>query len=224
MDVTSTTQVTKTISSDKVATNPNAELTSDDFMKLFITQLQYQDPTKPMDTDKMLQETSQMTQLQSNNELRDDLKKLIDRMNSSAQYSAVNMIGKMANTGNDKIVVADAKNSNSDASFSLYFNDDFKNATIKILDKNGDIVRTISVQNGSKGVQKFNWDKKDDNNQPVSDGEYTIEANYTTTDNKIETTKYGIYPITSVQFDNGKALVKMGGKYIPLSSLKEVSE
>jgi len=224
MDVTSTTQVTKTISNDKVVSNPNAQLTSDDFMKLFITQLQYQDPTKPMDTDKMLEETSQMTQLQSNNELRNDLKKLIAKMDTSAQYSAVNMIGKMADTGNDKIAISDAKNSTSDVSFKLYFKDDFKEADIKILDKNGNIVKTIKVNNGSKGVQDFSWDKKDDNGQPVSDGEYSIIADYTTTDNKSEQAKYGIYPITSVQFDNGKAFVKMAGNYIPLTKVKEISE
>jgi len=220
MDVTSTTQVTKTISNDKIATNPNAQLTSNDFMKLFITQLQYQDPTKPMDTEKMLEQTSQMTQLETNNELKKDLEKLITNMNISTQYSAVNIIGKMANTGNDKLVVSDAKNNSFN--FKLYFKDDFKNATIKILDKNGDIVRSINAQNGSKGVQSFTWDGKDDNNQPVSDGEYTIEADYTTTNNESEKTKLGIYPVTSVKFDNGKALVKMGGDYIPFSSIKEV--
>jgi len=223
MDVTSTTSVTRTISNDQVVSNPNAQLTSEDFMKLFITQLQYQDPTKPMDTDKMLQETSQMTQLQSNTELRDDLKKLIDRMDSSAQYSAINMIGKMADSGNDKLIVSDTKN-NNDFPFKLYFKDDFKEATIKILDKNGDTIKTITLNNGNKGVQEFKWDGKNDNGQPVSDGEYSIVADYTTVNNKSETSKLGIYPITSVQFDNGKTLVKMAGNYIPLTSIKEVSE
>jgi flagellar hook assembly protein FlgD len=36
MDVTSTTNVTKTISNSQVASNPNAKLTSQDFMKLFL--------------------------------------------------------------------------------------------------------------------------------------------------------------------------------------------
>jgi flagellar basal-body rod modification protein FlgD len=224
MDVTSTTSVTKTISKDQVASNPNAELTSDDFMKLFIKQLQYQDPTKPMDTAEMLKQTSQMTQLQSSNELKDDLKKLMDRLDSSAQYSSISMIGKIANNGQDKLTVTDAKDSNEDISFKLYFKDDYKDATIKILDKNGDIVRKIDVKNGQKGVQDFSWDQKDDNNQPVEDGEYSIIADYTTTDNKQESTKLGYYPITSVQFDKGKALVKMADSYIPLSSIKEVLE
>jgi flagellar basal-body rod modification protein FlgD len=224
MDVTSTTNVTKTIANNQVASNPNAELKSDDFMKLFITQLQYQDPTKPMDTEKMLQQTSQMTQLQSSNELKDDLQKLIDRMDSNSQYSSISMIGKMANNGQDKLTISNAANSNQDIPFKLYFKDDFNEANVKILDRNGNTIRTIYVKNGQKGVQDFTWDGKDDNGQPVADGEYSIQADYTTTNNKQESTKLGYYPITSVQFDNGKTLVKMADNYIPLSSIKEVSE
>ena len=38
-------------------------LSSDDFMKLFLAQLQNQDPTKPVDDSQMLNELSQMTQV-----------------------------------------------------------------------------------------------------------------------------------------------------------------
>jgi flagellar basal-body rod modification protein FlgD len=224
MDVTSTTNVTKTLATDKVASNPNAQLTSKDFMKLFITQLQYQDPTKPMDTDKMLQETSQMTQLQSNTDLKNDLQKLLDKMESNSQYSSIGMIGKMANDGQNSINVADAKNLKQNIPFKLYFKDDYLSANVKILDKNGNTIKNIEVKNGNKGLQNFSWDGKDNNGQPISDGAYSIVADYTTTNHKQESAKLGYYPITSVQFNNGKTLVKMADNYIPLSSIKEVSE
>ncbi len=40
-------------------------LSTDDFMKLFLAQLQNQDPTKPMDDSQMLSQLSQMTQVQT---------------------------------------------------------------------------------------------------------------------------------------------------------------
>ncbi len=40
-------------------------LSTDDFMKLFLAQLQNQDPTKSMDDSQMLNELSQMTQVQT---------------------------------------------------------------------------------------------------------------------------------------------------------------
>jgi flagellar basal-body rod modification protein FlgD len=40
-------------------------LTTDDFMKLFLAQLQNQDPTKPLDDSQMLSQLSQMSMLQT---------------------------------------------------------------------------------------------------------------------------------------------------------------
>jgi flagellar basal-body rod modification protein FlgD len=40
-------------------------LSTDDFLKLFLAQLQNQDPTKPMDDSQMLTQLSQMSQIQT---------------------------------------------------------------------------------------------------------------------------------------------------------------
>jgi len=221
MDVTSTTQVTHTKGSDFVY-NPDSQLTSDDFLQLFMTQLQYQDPTAPMETKDMLEQTSQLTQLQTNQDLKDSLNKLMKQMSSSTQYSAVSMIGKMANTGANGFAITDAANLKNDVPFDLYFNDDYLDATIQIKDKNGDIVRSFNMENGQKGLASFTWDGKDDNGNPVADGEYYVTADYTTTNHESKTTMLGVYPIESVRFDDGKAELKVDNKYIPLDSIKEV--
>ena len=46
-------------------TNPHAQLDKDAFMKLLLTELQYQDPTSPMDSEKMLTQTSQLATLET---------------------------------------------------------------------------------------------------------------------------------------------------------------
>ena len=50
---------------NKTGTTTGYGLSTDDFMKLFLAQLQNQDPTKPMDDSQMLNELSQMTQVQT---------------------------------------------------------------------------------------------------------------------------------------------------------------
>ena len=222
MDVTSTTSVTKTTSSDKVVSNPNAELKSEDFMKLFLTELQYQDPTDPMDNQHMLEQTSQMTQLQTNDELKKALNQLVSQMNTSTQFNAVSMIGKIADTGNDSLLVTDEANSPHNVDFDLYFADAYKSGTIKIMDRNGDVIKTIDIKNGDKGVKSFEWDGKDSNGNYVDDGTYTITADYITTNNESKTTKLGVYPVSSVKFDKGEAYVKLGNNYVKLSDIKEV--
>jgi len=221
MDVTSTTQVTRTKSKD-FTYNPDSQLTSDDFLKLFMTQLQYQDPTAPMETKDMLAQTSQLTQLQTNQDLKDTLNKLSSQMSSSAQYSAVNMIGKKADTGANGFSITDADNLKSNIPFDLYFEDDYLDATVKIMDKNGNTVKSFSMENGEKGISSFTWDGKDDGGNPVADGEYYVKADYTTTSHNSKSTMLGVYPVESVRFNDGKAELKVDNKYIPLDSIKEV--
>jgi flagellar basal-body rod modification protein FlgD len=49
----------------KTGTTSGYGLSTDDFMKLFLAQLQNQDPTKPMDDSQMLDQLAQMTQVQT---------------------------------------------------------------------------------------------------------------------------------------------------------------
>jgi flagellar basal-body rod modification protein FlgD len=224
MDVTSAIpSATKTKSTD-IVSNPDSELTSDDFMKLFLTELQYQDPTAPMETKDMLEQTSQLTQLQTNDELKKSLNQLTAQLNSSTQFNSIAMIGKLANTGQDGFNVSDAKNLTSDIPFDLYFDNDFVSATVKIKNANGEVVRIFNLDEGDKGIKSFTWDGKDDNGNPVPDGVYAVTADFKNKDLEEETTKMGVYPISSVKFEDGKAYAKLGNKYIKVSDIKEVME
>jgi flagellar basal-body rod modification protein FlgD len=68
-----------------------AGLTSQDFLKLLIAQLQNQDPTNPMDSDQLLAQVAQMRNLQSGIELESAIKGLT----TSQQLSgATSFLGK----------------------------------------------------------------------------------------------------------------------------------
>lgn len=221
MDVTSTTSVTKTRSND-IASNPNSKLDKDAFMKLFLTQLQYQDPTAPMKTKDMMQQTAQLSQMETNNNLQSTLKQLSNQLSSSSQYNTISAIGKMADTGHDSLAISDAK-SISNVPFDLYFKKDFSSATIDIKDSNGHIVKSMKVKGNEAGLSSFKWDAKDDSGNPVPNGAYTITASYTPKDSsKNLTTKYGTYPVSSIKFEDGQARLKIGDKYYSLNDIKEI--
>jgi flagellar basal-body rod modification protein FlgD len=63
-------------SSPATSSNPTgfAALTSQDFLKMLITELKNQDPTQPVSNSELLQQLSQMQALQSNVELNSTLK------------------------------------------------------------------------------------------------------------------------------------------------------
>jgi len=91
-------------------------LTSDDFRKLLITQLQNQDPSNPMDSDQLLQQVSEMRALQSNIELSGSLKSLTlsQQLTSATSFLGKQVAGTDANqqavSGTvNQIKVADGK-------------------------------------------------------------------------------------------------------------------
>ena len=95
MDVTSTSATAvKVVDKDKTGFNA---LTSEDFLKLLITQLQNQDPTAPVGNEELLGQLSQMRSLQSNIELSSSLKTTSANQNLS---TAASYIGKQV-TGSD---------------------------------------------------------------------------------------------------------------------------
>ena len=69
-------------------------LTTDDFVKMMITQLKNQDPLQPTSNQDLLNQMSQIGQLQSTTDLQNSLKTL-SLQNSLS--SAGNLIGKMVN-------------------------------------------------------------------------------------------------------------------------------
>ncbi|OYZ62017.1 MAG: flagellar hook capping protein [Sulfuricurvum sp. 24-42-5] len=198
--------------------NPKSVLGKDDFLKLLLLELKYQDPTSPMDSEKILTQTSQLATLESTENTNKSLETLAASLTSSMQYSTLSAIGKIADTGSNAVVFEEGKKTD----FELYFPQDVKNGSVKIMDVNGDTIKTIPLEAMSAGTHPYSWNGADDGGSTVKAGIYYAEAAYTDTTGQNRTSRVGTYPIESVRFDNGKASVKMGSSYVPFESIKEI--
>ena len=199
-------------------TNPKGTLGKDDFLKLLLVQLQYQDPTAPTDTATILTQTSQLATLESADNTNASLEKLAASLGSSQQFSTIAAIGKTADLGSDAISL----DKGSTASFELYFPNEVKQGIVEITDGTGTVMQTLDVGANPAGVYTFKWDGKDAAGNPVDGGIYHVNSSYTDADDAAQITRLGAYPIESVRFDGGKALVKLGSNYVPLENIKEV--
>lgn len=83
--------VSSTTSTGSTATTGSSTLTSDAFMKLMINQLSHQDPLNPTDSNQLLTQISQISQLQSNTTLTSNLQTMTLQQSIG---SAGNLIGK----------------------------------------------------------------------------------------------------------------------------------
>jgi flagellar basal-body rod modification protein FlgD len=91
-------QVAKTVSVPAVKKDASS-LGTDDFLKLLVAQLKYQDPSKPADSTAFLAQTAQFTQVQKLEELSANQQ---SSLTAQLMIGASNMIGRQVSyTGLD---------------------------------------------------------------------------------------------------------------------------
>lgn len=217
MAVSATTSATNT-STTGTATNPNGILGKDDFMKLLLTELQYQDPTSPMDTEKILTQTSQLATLESSDKTNSALESLAASLSNTQQFSTIAAIGKTADIGSDAISI----DKGASTTFEIYFPNDVSKGSVEITDADGNVVKTLDMGTNTAGVYSFDWDGTDNDGNMVDGGIYHVNSTYYDANENSYQTRLGAYPIESVRFDSGETYLKLGSSYVALSNVKEV--
>lgn len=201
------------------STKDKSVLGKDDFLKLLLLELKYQDPTSPMDSEKILTQTSQLATLESTENTNKALETLASSLNASLQYTGISAIGKLADMGSNAIVREEGK----DVDFEIYFPEDVQSGKVNILDKNGNILRSMAIGATDAGIATYNWDGTNDSGVALDEGVYYVESAYTKTDGTSGTARLGIYPIEAIKFDSGKTYAKLGSNYIDFSTIAEVT-
>ncbi len=169
-----TNQATSTASQNGV-TNSKSVMGKDDFLKLMIAQLKNQDPLSPLDGTAFASQLAQFSSLEQLHNLNESVKRSVDAnyllVQSVNNTMTANLIGKET-----KLNLSTIKYSGQD-SISLTYNlpQNAKEATIKIYDKDNNLVRTINCTDLSSGEHKLSWDFTDNNGAKVKEGDYKVE-------------------------------------------------
>ncbi len=66
----------------------------DTFLKMIVTQMQNQDPTKPMDNTDLTSQLAQIATLESMNSLNDSVSGISKQINSGQSLQATQLVGK----------------------------------------------------------------------------------------------------------------------------------
>jgi len=216
--VTGTTGATTTAAAD--AMKKELGMNTDDFLKLFVAQLQYQDPLAPQDPTEMLGQLAQLTQVEQSYNTTTALNNLLAAQNSSLASSAVSLIGgTITATGNqtnfDGVNAAAMKYSMPAATATT---------TLTITNAAGTVVRTIDLGAQSAGTATYQWDGLDGQGNQLAAGAYTFAISGTdAAGGKQIATTYTTGVADSVSFDNGLAYISIGAVTVPYSSVTKVS-
>ncbi|RXJ83347.1 flagellar hook capping FlgD N-terminal domain-containing protein [Arcobacter cloacae] len=180
----------------------NDQLTNNDFLKLMIQELKLQDPTKPMDSAKMLSTQMQMSTIATNQEMMKAMQSMQTAFTQTALSNATGIIGKNiedGNVGEDGVTKAYTVRSieNVDGEIQvkaqqiLYLedriilqdpSDETKNKIVnydlngEILDENGDKTgnKIVLTAPGTPLVSDGKLTILDENNEKITDHKYAL--------------------------------------------------
>ncbi|HAA2157814.1 TPA_asm: flagellar basal body rod modification protein [Campylobacter jejuni] len=229
---TSGTTRTDSSSSSGIVSNPNATLDKDAFLKLLLIELQHQDPTDPMDSDKMLTQTSQLSALEMQQNTNTTMQKMVETMqklsdsfSTSMSTSALGAIGKMATVSDNKIKLTGADEL---IALKMYLPEDSdeNGVTLEIYDSNNKLVfsEKSDAKSISQGLFTMEWPGRNNDGVYAGDGEYTVKMVYNNKNGEKITANYGTYPIEGVVFKDGVAYAKMAGQEVPFDVIQEITD
>jgi len=175
-----------------------------DFMTLFITQMQHQDPLEPMDSTEMASQLAQFSSMEATLQMSDNLEKLLGYQVSQNNLQLLSLIGKeVQGTGNTMGVVA------GQASTTQYtLAEAADSCRIEIYDAAGRLADTVELGYAASGLHEFSWDATTPSGTVVPDGQYTysvVAMNALGQQVAVDSRTTG--RVTGVNFSGGKAQV-----------------
>lgn len=225
MQISSTAVNYSTYDKSKLEVNNNqGELSSDDFLSLFITQLKNQDPTKPMDDSALMQQTASFTQVELMTSMESNLEKLANsgqEQNLQSQMaSAASFIGKIVEyEGNNTYL------SNGAAAISFQMDQVPKDTTVVVKDAQGNFVRNFSPNVDDTGLNTFYWDGTDANGNYAGDGKYTFAVVAKGADGEnINVNTYGNGLVTGIKTVDGSLVYEVDGNDINSEHITSVRD
>jgi len=149
---------------------PKKVLDKEAFMKLFVTQLQYQDPMKPIENHEMALQLAAFNQVDQLMSLNDKLSKMVDLYKANEYTLFANLVGKEVKVEGNTVRIENGKFLG--AEFNL--DEPVNQALVTIRNSQGRVVKTLPLFNLPKGLNTVNWDGKDESGNPLPDGNYKI--------------------------------------------------
>jgi flagellar basal-body rod modification protein FlgD len=151
---------------------PQNELDKDSFLKLFVTQLQNQDPLNPDDSAQMAAQLAQFQGLEQMLNVNKNLEKMQDSDATSRAVGLINFVGKDIKLDSGKIRLENG--AISSALFRL--DGESVNTALEVRDSAGVVVHSADLGLKSAGEHLVEWNVLKNDGTKAASGAYTINV------------------------------------------------
>lgn len=203
---------TSTVSSENTSSSFSAdELGRDQFLNLFIAQIQYQDPLNPLDSAEFTAQLAQFSSVEQLYGMNSKLGNIEETLNNqSEQRDNLGYIGKTVKADDNTMIVDDGA-----VQAGSYTIDGNGYVTVDVYDGDGLLVRTFYKGWEDKGEHNVNWDGRDDTGTLAKDGMYTFEVSARDEDGYyISSNTYVSGEVTGITYQDGQPCLMLGDRII----------
>ncbi len=200
-------------------------LSEDDFMKLFITQLEYQDPMNPMKSDQMATQVAQFNLVDLMYKNNESMEKLVKADTDRTRLDSISLLGKFVRYKGDQLYV----DQDGPKPFEFDLDRPAAQCLCVITDQKGRIIKNINLGAISSGNHQLDWDGTNDNGDKVQPGTYTIHITAKDTKGKqIKVTNWTTGVVSSVEYPKDETslpelLLNSGEVKIDLGEIDKVT-
>jgi flagellar basal-body rod modification protein FlgD len=142
-----------------------------DFLKLMTTQLQNQDPLKPLDSTEFVSQLAQFGTVAGVQGMQTSLSGLASALQSSQILSGATMVGHQVLTAANQANYAGA----GAISGTVVVPAGYPQVTLQVTDAAGQVVRHVALGTAA-GEQSFQWDGRTDGGAQAAGGQYKLEV------------------------------------------------
>jgi len=205
-------------------TGSQKKVGKDEFLKLFVTKLKYQDPLSPMEDGQFIAQLAQFSSLEQ-------LQNMNKNLTSSIDWDVINnqtVNNSVAAQLIDREVIANLSElsltDENKPKISYELEEFASEVDVKILDINGDAIRTVRIEDVAGGRNNFIWDGKNDAGDRAKSGSYTVELTATDANGTALNPSLSIVGIVKgVVYRGGIAFLKIDGAEIALGDVREIN-
>lgn len=192
------------------STTPSGTLqgSKDEFLKLFMAQLQHQDPFAPTSGADMVAQLAQLSTVEQAKQTNTALADLAASQASAASAGLSSLIGRDCNA-NVGVFSTDGRQSGSPPPIDLSSSTPTKGASLVIKDADGKEIRKIPIPDGTT-AGSIAWDGLDAKGKPLAAGTYQMSVDQGTSTANASLTAQWHAHVDAVELTNDGPRLRMG--------------
>jgi flagellar basal-body rod modification protein FlgD len=199
-------------------TASSVKSTKDDFMKLLVTQMKYQDPMNPMDNAQMTSQIAQLNTVEGINQLNATVSGLQASLMATQSMQSASLIGKSILADGNSINLL-----NGSASLSMRLEGPAESVVVDVINSSGRIIKTADLGANAAGIKSFTWDGSTNEGGTAPNGQYTFQVNAKKLNQAVAVTPLTQATVSGVELTStGPQLSLNNGTNIAMSTVRGV--